>query len=178
MTSPPAPATRPYRDDPVDGALICNDQAVLQALVAACRLHEGPVTVLELVWAWAADLWWNAVTDPNPAVDAMTIPHTPSRADLARVRRRLTALHRRRQVVRTGHPARWQPLESSNAALDDSDQVIDLKRPLRLLPGGTVVENRPNRGTSDHRQLLASGVHRRLPQGLAVLNPARCRLHA
>ena len=70
--------------------------------------------------AWAADLWWDVVADPNPAVDAMTIPHTPSRADLAQVRRRLTALHRQGSVVRTGHPARWQPLESSKKLMDDS----------------------------------------------------------
>lgn len=78
-------------------------------------------THLKLVWAWASDLWWDAVTDPNPTGDPITIPHTPSRADLARVRRRLTALHRQGSVVRIGHPARWQPLQSSNETLDDSD---------------------------------------------------------
>ena len=102
------------------------------------------MTVLELVWAWAADLWWCAVTDPNPAVDAMTISHIPSRADLARLRRRLTALHRQGAVVRTGHPARWQPLESSNAALDDSDQSPDSRD--GRLPGGMAVLMVPAEG--------------------------------
>lgn len=111
MTSSPAPSTRPGHDEPVDSAVVCDDRAVLQALESACHLHEGPVTVMELVWAWAAGLWWNAATGPNPAGDPMTIPHTPSRADLARVRRRLTALHRQGSVVRTGYPGRWQPLE-------------------------------------------------------------------
>ena len=141
MISRPAPTTRPGRDRPAGSAVVCDDRAVRQALESACHLHEGPVTVLELVWAWAADLWWGAVTDPNPAVDAMTIPHTPSRADLARVRRRLTALHRQRLVVRTGHPARWQPLESSNEALDDSDPVTDPRD--GRLPGGTTAPTVP-----------------------------------
>lgn len=116
MTRRPAPTTRPGRGEPVDPAVICDDRAALQALEAACQLHEGPVTVMELLWAWAADLWWDAITDPNPAVDPMTIPHSPSRADLARVRRRLSALRHQGLAVCTGHPARWQPLESSNAA--------------------------------------------------------------
>ena len=120
MISRPVPTTLPSRDEPAGSAVVCHDRAVLQALKAACHLHEGPVTVLELVWAWAAERWWGAVTDPNPAVDPITISHTPSRADLARVRRRLTALHRRGLAVRTGHPARWQPLESSKKLMDDS----------------------------------------------------------
>ena len=146
MTSRPAPTTRPGCDRPAGSVVVCDDRAVLQALGSACQLHEGPVTVLELVWAWAADLWWGAVTDPNPAVDAMTISHTPSRADLARVRRRLTALHRQGAVVRTGHPARWQPLESSNAALDDSDQPPDSRD--GRLPGGMAVLMVPAEGGS------------------------------
>lgn len=120
MTSRPAPTPRPGRAEPAGSAVVCDDRTVLQALDAACHLQEGPVTVTELVWSWAADLWWNAATDPNPAVDPITISHTPSRADLARVRRRLTALHRRGLAVRTGHPARWQPLESSKKLMDDS----------------------------------------------------------
>lgn len=72
----------------------------------------------ELVWAWAADLWWDAVTDP--AVDPMTIPHTLSRADLARVRRRLTTLRHQGRADCRGTLPRWQPLESSNSVLDDS----------------------------------------------------------
>ena len=77
---------------------------------------------MELVWAWTADLWWDAVTGPNPAVDPMTIPHAPSRADLARVRRRLTALHRHGLAVRGGNPSRWQPRGSSNEALDELER--------------------------------------------------------
>lgn len=75
MTSRPAPTTRPGRDEPAGSAVVCDDRAVLQALGSACHLHEGPVTVLELVWAWAADLWLGAVTDPSLVV-AMALPHT------------------------------------------------------------------------------------------------------
>lgn len=124
--------------------MVCDDRAVRQALESACHLHEGPVTVLELVWAWTADLWRDAFTDPQ--IDAMALPHNPSRADLARVRRRLADLHRQGSVVRTGHPAHWQPLESSNAALDDSDQSPDSHdgRP----PSGTAVLMVPAEGGS------------------------------
>lgn len=75
MTSCSAPTTRPGRAEPVESAVVCDDRAVLQALESACHLHEGPVTVLELVWAWTADLWWNAITDLQ--IDAMALPHTP-----------------------------------------------------------------------------------------------------
>jgi len=124
MTSPPPPTNPPGRGEPAGPAAAADNQAVLQALQAACRRHAGPVTVMELVWAWAADLWWDTVTDPKRA-DPMTIPHTPSRTDLARVRRRLADLHRQGLAVGTGHPGRWQPLESSNGPLDDSVQVTD-----------------------------------------------------
>jgi hypothetical protein len=121
MTSRSAPTTRPGRAKPVESAVVCDDRAVLQALESACHLHEGPVTVLELVWAWAADLWWDAITDLQ--IDAMALPHTPSRADLARVRRRLTALRDHGLATCSGTPSRWQPIDescvASSSARDD-----------------------------------------------------------
>ena len=123
MTSRPAPTTRPGHDEPAESAVVCDDRAALQALEAACQLHEGPVTVTELLWAWAADRWWDAATDPTPTVDPTTIPHSPNRADLARVRRRLTALHHRSgwSAPGTRHPGS----RSNRPTLLDCSEPVD-----------------------------------------------------
>lgn len=77
------------------------------------------MTVIELVWAWTADC--GVTLSLTRSRQSMRSRTPASRADLARVRHQLTTLHRRGWAVRTGrNPSRWQPFESSNAALDDS----------------------------------------------------------
>jgi hypothetical protein len=57
MTDTLAQTASPGRGGPAGPAATVDDQAVLQALRAACRLHDGPVSVADLVWVWAAELW-------------------------------------------------------------------------------------------------------------------------